>query len=127
MNYQEARLYLDELSKYGSVLGLESMRELLKRLGDPQRDLKFIHIAGTNGKGSVLAYLSTVLTQAGYRTGRGRGRPARPRRAEPGFPAPSGCPARASAHSTTGARAGNPEAPAPIPETARPSARAGRT
>ena len=70
MNYQEARLYLDELSKYGSVLGLESMRELLKRLGDPQRDLKFIHIAGTNGKGSVLAYLSTVLTQAGYRTGR---------------------------------------------------------
>lgn len=70
MNYQEARLYLDELSKYGSVLGLESMRELLKRLGDPQKDLRFVHIAGTNGKGSVLAYLSTVLTQAGYRTGR---------------------------------------------------------
>ena len=65
MNYQEARLYLDELSKYGSVLGLESMRELLKRLGDPQKDLRFVHIAGTNGKGSVLAYLSTVLTQGG--------------------------------------------------------------
>lgn len=70
MNYTEARVYLDELSKYGSVLGLESMRELLNRLGNPQDDLKFIHISGTNGKGSVLAYLSTVLSGAGYRTGR---------------------------------------------------------
>lgn len=70
MNYIEARVYLDEVSKYGSVLGLESMRELLRRLGDPQNELKFIHISGTNGKGSVLAYLSTILTGAGYRTGR---------------------------------------------------------
>ena len=50
MNYKEARVYLDEVSKYGSVLGLESMRELLRRLGDPQNELKFIHISGTNGK-----------------------------------------------------------------------------
>lgn len=70
MNYKEARVYLDEVSKYGSVLGLESMRELLRRLGDPQNELKFIHISGTNGKGSVLAYLSTILSGAGYRTGR---------------------------------------------------------
>lgn len=70
MNYIEARVYLDEVSKYGSVLGLESMRELLHRLGNPQNELKFIHISGTNGKGSVLAYLSTILTGAGYRTGR---------------------------------------------------------
>ena len=70
MNYTEARVYLDEVSKYGSVLGLESMRELLSRLGDPQDSLKFIHISGTNGKGSVLAYLSTILSGAGYRTGR---------------------------------------------------------
>ena len=70
MNYIEARVYLDEVSKYGSVLGLESMRELLHRLGDPQNELKFIHISGTNGKGSVLAYLSTILSGAGYRTGR---------------------------------------------------------
>lgn len=70
MNYEEARVYLDETSKYGSVLGLENMRELLGRLGNPQDDLKFIHISGTNGKGSVLAYLSTVLSGAGYRTGR---------------------------------------------------------
>ena len=70
MNYKEARVYLDEVSKYGSVLGLESMRELLHRLGDPQNELKFIHISGTNGKGLVLAYLSTILSGAGYRTGR---------------------------------------------------------
>ena len=70
MNYKEARVYLDEVSKYGSVLGLESMKELLRRLGDPQNELKFIHISGTNGKGSVLAYLSTILSGAGYRTGR---------------------------------------------------------
>lgn len=70
MTYKEARVYLDELSKYGSVLGLETIRELLDELGNPQNSLKFIHIAGTNGKGSVLAYTSTILSEAGYRTGR---------------------------------------------------------
>ena len=70
MNYAEARVYLDRVSKYGSVLGLENMKELLGRLGNPQDELKFIHISGTNGKGSVLAYLSTILSGAGYRTGR---------------------------------------------------------
>ena len=70
MLYEEARVYLDHVSKYGSVLGLDNMRELLGRLGNPQNDLKFIHISGTNGKGSVLAYLSTILSGAGYRTGR---------------------------------------------------------
>ena len=70
MNYEEAREYLDQVSKGGSVLGLDNMRELLKRLGNPQDSLKFIHISGTNGKGSVLAYVSTVFKEAGYRTGR---------------------------------------------------------
>ena len=70
MNYEEARNYLDQVSKGGSALGLDNMRELLNRLGNPQDRLKFIHIAGTNGKGSVLAYLSTILIEAGYRTGR---------------------------------------------------------
>lgn len=70
MNYEEAREYLDQVSKGGSVLGLDNMRELLKRLGNPQDSLKFVHISGTNGKGSVLAYLSTVFKEAGYRTGR---------------------------------------------------------
>ena len=70
MNYNEARQYLTEVTKYGSVPGLDSIRELMRRLGNPQDKLKFIHIAGTNGKGSVLAYLSTILKKAGYRTGR---------------------------------------------------------
>ena len=70
MTYKEARVYLDHVSKYGSVLGLDTIRELLHELGDPQQDLKFIHMAGTNGKGSVLAYISSVLSEAGYRTGR---------------------------------------------------------
>lgn len=70
MNYSEARQYLTEVTKYGSVPGLDSIRELMRRLGNPQDKLKFIHIAGTNGKGSVLAYLSTILKKAGYRTGR---------------------------------------------------------
>jgi dihydrofolate synthase/folylpolyglutamate synthase len=70
VTYKEARVYLDHVSKYGSVLGLDTIRELLHELGDPQQDLKFIHIAGTNGKGSVLAYTSTILKEAGYRTGR---------------------------------------------------------
>ena len=70
MNYEEARAFLDEVGKTGSVLGLESMKELLKRLENPQNQLKFIHISGTNGKGSELAFLSEILTEAGYRTGR---------------------------------------------------------
>ena len=70
MLYEEARVYLDSVSKYGSVLGLDSIKNLLEELNNPQNDLTFIHIAGTNGKGSILAYLSTILTEAGYRTGR---------------------------------------------------------
>ncbi len=70
MTYKEARVYLDEMSKYGSVLGLDVVRELLAELGDPQEKLRFIHIAGTNGKGSVLALVSSVLSEAGFKTGR---------------------------------------------------------
>ncbi|MCI5904734.1 MAG: bifunctional folylpolyglutamate synthase/dihydrofolate synthase [Oscillospiraceae bacterium] len=70
MDYIQARDYLNKLSAKGSVLGLERMRALLELLGNPQDTLKFIHISGTNGKGSVLAYLSTILTGAGYKTGR---------------------------------------------------------
>lgn len=70
MNYKEATAYLEEAGQYGMVLGLSSMRELCARLGDPQDQLRFVHIAGTNGKGSILAYVSTVLQKAGYRVGR---------------------------------------------------------
>ena len=50
--------------------GLENMRELLGRLGNPQEELAFVHIAGSNGKGSVMNFISTVLTEGGYKTGR---------------------------------------------------------
>ena len=70
MNYREAMAYVEELKQYGTVMGLGTMRELCARLGNPQDQLKFVHIAGTNGKGSVLAYVSTVLHTAGYRVGR---------------------------------------------------------
>lgn len=70
MTYKEARVYLDEVSKYGSVLGLDTIHSLMEELENPQEDLQFLHIAGTNGKGSVLAVLSTVLGKAGYRVGR---------------------------------------------------------
>ena len=69
MNYQEARAFLDEVGKSGSVLGLEGMRELLNRLGNPQDELKFIHISGTNGKGSTVNYMKEVLKKQGYIVG----------------------------------------------------------
>ena len=52
------------------VFGLDVIRELLSRLGNPQDKLQFVHIAGTNGKGSTLAFISTILQCAGYRVGR---------------------------------------------------------
>lgn len=70
MNYQKSRAYIEDASKYGSVLGLENMREMMARLGNPQDALPYVHVAGTNGKGSVIAYLYTTLTGAGYRVGR---------------------------------------------------------
>lgn len=70
MNYKEAVEYIEEVQVYGSVLGLENIKALCEKLGNPQKDLKFIHIAGTNGKGSVLAFVSTVLKAAGYKVGR---------------------------------------------------------
>lgn len=70
MNYQESRAYIEKSQEYGSVLGLDNMKELMGRLGNPQDDLSYVHVAGTNGKGSVIAYLYSVLTRAGYRVGR---------------------------------------------------------
>ena len=61
---------LDKYGRFGVHLGLERIQHLLAALGDPQQQVPIIHVAGTNGKGSVCAYLSSVLTQAGYRVGR---------------------------------------------------------
>lgn len=70
MNYKSALEYIDSIAGCGIRPGLESIGELCRRLGNPQDSIKWVHIAGTNGKGSVLAYISTVLTCAGYRVGR---------------------------------------------------------
>lgn len=70
MNYQQALAYAEECGQYGCVPGLENMQELLGRLGNPQEELAFVHIAGSNGKGSVMNFISTVLTEGGYKTGR---------------------------------------------------------
>ena len=69
MDYKEALAYIDGLHWYGSKPGLERVGALLEKLGDPQKELKFVHIAGTNGKGSCAAMTASVLKAAGYRTG----------------------------------------------------------
>jgi len=69
MNYRQAMEYVEALQALGSVPGLENIINLCEKLGNPQDTLKFIHIAGTNGKGSVSAYLSSVLGCAGYKVG----------------------------------------------------------
>lgn len=70
MTYQEARAYLDQAAKKGIVLGLQVMEELLQRLGNPQETLRIVHIAGTNGKGSILSYIENIFLASGYRVGR---------------------------------------------------------
>lgn len=69
MNYREAREYTQTIGRLGMVLGLDSMKRLLDEIGNPQEQLKFVHVAGTNGKGSVITYISEMLIQAGYKTG----------------------------------------------------------
>lgn len=61
--------YLNSFCWMGSRLGLSRIRELMDRLGNPQDKLQFVHLAGTNGKGSTACFLSHILRAAGYRTG----------------------------------------------------------
>lgn len=69
MDYNEALEYIHGTKKFGSKLGLDNIRELLNLLDNPHKRLKFIHIAGTNGKGSTSAYITSMLAEAGYRVG----------------------------------------------------------
>src|SRR5580698_3476235 len=69
MTYSETIDYLYGIRLFGQKLGLETMEYLLRLMGDPQQSFRFIHIAGTNGKGSVAAMLHAVLSKAGYKTG----------------------------------------------------------
>ena len=67
--YEEARDWIESLVPFGIRPGLDRIRLLLETFGNPERRLKFVHVAGTNGKGSVCAYLTNVLVKAGYDVG----------------------------------------------------------
>ena len=69
MTYEQALAFLESTHTFGSVLGLDRIQALCDRLGNPEDKLKFVHIAGTNGKGSTAAFISHILMKAGYRTG----------------------------------------------------------
>lgn len=69
MNYEEAVARLEEPGNFGAKRGLGRIRRLLALLGNPQERLKFVHVAGTNGKGTTCALLASVLRRAGYKTG----------------------------------------------------------
>ncbi len=70
MNYEESVNYIHERNKFGIKLGLESTARLLDKIGNPQKKLKFIHVAGTNGKGSTSSYIADILRESGFRTGK---------------------------------------------------------
>ena len=69
MTYSEAIDYLYQLRSFGMKLGLDKVRRLMDQLGAPDRNLRFIHVAGTNGKGSVCAFLDQGLRFLGHRVG----------------------------------------------------------
>lgn len=69
MNYQQAVDYIHGLGRFGSVLGLDRMQTALAYLGNPERQLKVVHVAGTNGKGSTSSIIASILRSAGLRTG----------------------------------------------------------
>lgn len=69
MNYEEALEYIHGTYKFGIKLGLDNISKLLGLMGNPQDKLKYVHVAGTNGKGSTVAYISSILIDAGYKVG----------------------------------------------------------
>lgn len=69
MTYENALAYIKGTGKFGSRPGLEVISGLLKKMGDPQKNIKAVHIAGTNGKGSCASYISHILCESGYNTG----------------------------------------------------------
>lgn len=69
MNYEETLKYINNTPKFSKILGNSDLVRLLDKLGNPQNKLKFIHAAGTNGKGSVCAMLASVLQKSGLKTG----------------------------------------------------------
>ena len=71
MNYEEAQNFINSFSRLGKkVNDLSRIKKLLDKLDNPQNKLKFVHIAGTNGKGSTLEYIANALQNAGYTAGK---------------------------------------------------------
>ena len=69
MDKPDAIQRIEAYQRFGSVLGLDRMEKLMEDLGNPQEDLRVLHVAGTNGKGSVCRFLTEVLRTAGYSVG----------------------------------------------------------
>ena len=69
MTYQEAEAYINDTPRFTTKNTLENTKAVLEKMGHPERRMKLIHVAGSNGKGSVCAYLSSILTTAGKQTG----------------------------------------------------------
>ncbi|MEG1640514.1 MAG: folylpolyglutamate synthase/dihydrofolate synthase family protein [Ruthenibacterium sp.] len=69
MTYEEALDWVHTLPRLAATPGIENTRRLLAKMDNPEKDLKFVHIAGTNGKGSATVMLASVLKEAGYKTG----------------------------------------------------------
>ena len=69
MSIQNTLEYIHRIKWLGSRPGLSRTKELLAKIGNPEKKLKFVHVAGTNGKGSVCAFIASVLQKAGYKTG----------------------------------------------------------
>ena len=69
LSFEQAVEYIKSLDVFGSVLGLDNMKALTKEIGNVENSLKFIHVTGTNGKGSACAFISNALIEAGYKVG----------------------------------------------------------
>jgi dihydrofolate synthase/folylpolyglutamate synthase len=69
MNYNETLKYFEHLEMFGIKLGLQNIKKLLSLSGNPEKNLRFVHIAGTNGKGSTAVFIAEILKASGYRVG----------------------------------------------------------
>jgi dihydrofolate synthase/folylpolyglutamate synthase len=67
--FEKIELFLESIPQYRELTGKERSEHMLKKLGNPEKGMKIIHVAGTNGKGSVCAYLNSILCAHGYKTG----------------------------------------------------------
>ncbi|MFA6309284.1 MAG: Mur ligase family protein, partial [Clostridia bacterium] len=69
MNYNDAMDYIHNSLKFGIKLGLDNMKTLMSLMGNPHKKLRYVHVAGTNGKGSTVAFINEILIKSGYKVG----------------------------------------------------------